>query len=259
MTTSPATRRPPTSPLPPELRGSVPRDVRLTAGGRTVAALAIVLAAGALVSAILLSLVYTRSVAERQLRAREGRTADAEVVRLEVTRGEQPRRTVMYRYEVDGRPYTGRARQRRDDRGNLESGAAIRIGYLPSRPEASWLIGDQPRSLPFWTIPLAMLSLLLAAAGVARSLWRQWILLSEGRVAAARVIQTTKVHRNHHAAFRVSYEFHTLSGAKQTARFEMGATPPPIGSVIPIVYHRDKPQWSAAYPLQLVRPTRPGW
>lgn len=57
--------------------------------------------------------------------------------------------------------------------------------------------------------------------------------------------------------FRVS-EFETISGAKQTSRCEVGKTPPAIGTVIPIVYHRDRPQWSASYPLQLVRPGRSG-
>ena len=93
---------------------------------------------------------------------------------------------------------------------------------------------------------------------MARSVRRQWILLSEGRVAQARVIGTKKVRRDKRTAFRVSYEFQTLSGAKQTSRYEVGKTPPPIGTVIPIVYHRDKPQWSAKYPFQLVRPGRSG-
>ena len=85
---------------------------------------------------------------------------------------------------------------------------------------------------------------------------RQWILLSEGRVAQARVIGSKKVSRDKARAYRVSYEFQTLSGAKQTSRCEVGKTPPPIGAMIPIVYHRDKPPWSATYPMQLVRPER---
>jgi hypothetical protein len=93
---------------------------------------------------------------------------------------------------------------------------------------------------------------------VARSVRRQWVLLTEGRVARARVIGTKKVRSDHGTRFRVSYEFQTLSGATQTSRCEVGKTPPQIGAVIPIVYHRDKPQWSAAYPFQLVRPGRFG-
>lgn len=118
------------------------------------------------------------------------------------------------------------------------------------------MTGYEPAGFPLWTIPIVALSLLLAAAAVAWSVRRQWVLLSEGRVAQARVTGTKKVRHDKRTAYRVSYEFQTLSGAKQTARFEVGKTPPPIGTVMPIVYHRDKPQWSAAYPLQMVRPGR---
>ena len=276
MITAQAVRRPEPSRLPPELLGSVPRDVRLTSGGVAVVVTAIALASGALVSAIVMSVVSAQSESERQLRQRDGVTADAEVVQIAVARGEESRRTVSpeavkitverdeerrrtvtYRYDVDGRRYTGTARLRESDRRDLKTGDPIQIGYLASRPQTNWLTGYERRSFPIWTIPLVTLSLLLAAAAVARSVRRQWILLSEGRAAQARVISTKKVHRDHkRTAFRVSYEFQTLSGAKQTSRCEVGKTPPAIGTVIPIVYHRDKPQWSAAYPLQLVRPGR---
>ena len=256
MITAQAVRRPEPFRLPPELLGSVPRDVRLTPGGFAVAVTAIALAIGALASAIVMSVAYARSESDRQLRARDSGTADAEVVQIE--RGEEQRRTVTYRYEVDGRLYTGAARLRSSDRRDLKTGAPIRIRYLASRPQTNWLTGYEPGSFPLWVIPLVALSLLLAAVAVVRSVRRQWVLLSEGRVAQARVIGTKKVRRDHHTAFRVSYEFQTISGAKQTSRFEVGKTPPTIGTLIPIVYHRDKPQWSAAYPFQLVRPGRFG-
>jgi hypothetical protein len=240
------------------LLGSVPRDVRLTSGGFAVAVTAIALAVAALVSAIVMSIAFAQSESERQRRQRESSTADAEVVQIAVTRGEQRGRTVTYRYEVDGRRYTGTARLRGSDRRDLKDGSLIRIGYLASRPETNWLTGYEPRGFPLWAIPLVALSLLLAAAAVARSVRRQWILLAEGRVAQARVISTKKVRREHSTAFRVSYEFQTLSGATQTSRCEVGKTPPPIGTLIPIVYHRDKPQWSRAYPFELVRPARSG-
>jgi len=257
MITVQAARRLEPSRLPPELLRSVPRDVRLTAGGFAVALFAIALAIAALVSAIVMSAAYARSESDRQLRARDSRTATAEVVQA-VTRGEEPRRIVTYRYEVDGRLYTGTAGLRNRDRRDVTIGAPVRIMYLGSRPQTNWLIGYEPRRFPVWVIPVVALSLLLAAAAVARGVRRQWVLLSEGRVAQARVIGTKKIRRDHHTAFRVSYEFETLSGAKQTSRLEVGKTAPAIGAVIPIVYHRDKPQWSAAYPFPLVRPVRSG-
>ena len=155
--------------LPTELLGSVPRDVRLTSGGFAVAMTAIALAIAALVSAIVMSVAYARSESERQLRQRESSTAEAEVVRIAVTRGEEERRTVTYRYEVDGRGYTGSARLRRSDRRDLKNGDPIQIRYLASRPQTNWLTGYEPGRFPLWTIPLVAVSLLLPAVFVARS------------------------------------------------------------------------------------------
>jgi len=47
-----------------------------------------------------------------------------------------------------------------------------------------------------------------------------------------------------------------LGGARQQSRCDIGNTPPEIGAIIPVVYHRDRPDWSATYPLHLVRPGR---
>jgi hypothetical protein len=98
--------------------------------------------------------------------------------------------------------------------------------------------------------------LLVSAAAIVRAVRRQWVLLSEGRVARARVMAHKKVHRDKHRAYSVSYEFEGLSGARHAAKYEVTKNPPPIGTLVPVVYHRDNPRWSAVYPLQLVRPVR---
>jgi hypothetical protein len=243
--------------LPPELRGTVPRDVQLTALGKTVAAIAVATAAGAFVAAIWMSIVYLRIDAERHLRDRESVSDTAEVVEVALRRGEHPRRVVTYRYESSGHSYTGQVVLREKDRRDVSRGMPIAIEYLPSRPEASWLAGDRPSALPIVLIPLTALGLLAVGAMIARTVRRQWILLSEGRAALASVTGFKKVHREHkHKAYRVSYEFQTLSGARQRSRCEIGKAPPPIGTMMPIVYHRDQPTWSATYPLAFVQPFR---
>jgi hypothetical protein len=259
MTTADPAARPKMSHVPPELQGTVPRDVRLTAAGAVVVALAIAAAAAAFVSVVAMSVVYNRAAQERQLRERAGVSATARVEQVVVRGGEHPRRIVTYQYDADGRSYIGRVTVRGSDRYDIARGTLMRIEFVPSRPEVSWVAGDRPSPFPLWAIPLAALSLLLTGSLVARSVRRQWILLSEGRAALARVVGFKKVHREHtRKAYRVNYEFQTLSGARQTARCEIGRTPPPIGSVIPIVYHRDQPTWSATYPMALVRPSRRG-
>lgn len=242
--------------LPAELLGSVPRDVRLTGGGLVVAAIAIAIAIAALVVAIFMTIVYANAGDERMLREREAVAAEAEVVQVVVRRGERQRRDVTYRYDVDGRTYMGKTRLHKGDRREMTQGAVIHIAYVLSDPEKSWMVGYGSAGFPVWMIPLTVLSLIATAAAISRGVRRQWTLLSEGRAAQARVTGLKKVHNDKRKAYRVSYEFQTLSGATQASRCEIGKAPPPIGAVIPIVYHRDKPEWSAAYPLQLVRPGR---
>ena len=242
--------------VPTELLGSVPRAVRLTGYGTTAAVFAGLAAIGALIAAIVMSAVYAREDAQRRLRDRESVSDTATVIQVDLRRGEHPRRVVTYRYELNGQTYTGRATLDKSDRRDVARGGPIPIEYLPSQPEASWLTGKRPSGFPLWVIPLTALTLLVMAGAIAHSVRRQWILLSEGRVALARVIGVKKVSRDHGRAYKVSYEFQTLSGARHTARSEVGKPPPPIGAVTPIVYHRDQPSWSAVYPLALVRSAR---
>ena len=259
MSTADPVATPKLSHVPPELQGAVPRDVRLTAAGSVLVAMAIAAAAAAFVTVIVMSVAYSRAAEEKQLRERAGVSATARVEQVVVRRGEHPRRIVTYRYDVGGRSYAGRVTLHENDRRDVARGTPMRIEFVPWRPEASWMAGDRPSPFPIWAIPIAAISLLLTASLIAWTVRRQWILLTEGRAALARVTGFKKVHREHtRKAYRVSYEFKTLSGARQTSKCEIGKAPPPIGSVFPIIYHRDQPTWSATYPLALVRPSRRG-
>ena len=244
--------------LPPELSGEVPRDVRLTSGGIAVAVVAVALAIGAVVGPIVMSIAITRAGEQRQLREREGiAVPSALVIDVQSDRGERPRRIVTYRYEANGRAYQGRVTLREREQGSMNIGDTIPIVYLRSQPDVSWAKGYEPGSgPPLWAIPLMSAALLLGAAGIGWSVRREWILLTEGRVAQGLVTDFKKVHRDKHKAYSVRYQFRTISGATQTARYEVGKTPPPVGTLVPVVYHRDKPTWSAVYPLQFVRPNR---
>ena len=242
--------------LPPELAGSVPRDVRLTIGGLVVASLAVTAAVGALVAGIVMTFVYLRASDARQVRERDGVEANAAVVQVLARRGDGPRRVVTYRYNVGGGSYTGRTALRNSDRRVFRPGAPIRIGFVGAQPDRSWMIGYEPRGFPLWLMPLTVFSLVAVAAALIWSVRRQWILLSEGRPARARVTALKKVSSDKGKRYRVTYEFQTLSGARQQSRCDIGKTPPAIGAIIPVVYHRDRPDWSATYPLQFVRPGR---
>jgi len=243
--------------IPSELLGALPRDIELTSGGKATAFFAAMLAAAAVVSTILMSVVYQQSQQRQARREREAVFAAADVTRIALNRTEEgSRRTVTYLYEVDGRSYTGRQRLRRSDRPSLREGDEIPIAFLSSQPETSWLPGYDGGGFPLFVIPIVSLSLVGMAAGVAAGLRRQWNLLSDGRVTLARVTNTKKVNSDKRRAYKVTCEFQTLSGASQSSRYETWKTPPPVGSVIPILYHRDNPRRTSPYPVSLVRTIR---
>lgn len=242
--------------VPPELSGAVPREVRLTGSGIACTVAAVAMAIGALVSAVAMSVAYVRSGEQRELRQREGVEVQAEVVEVARRGGENPRRIITYRFEADGRSYTGSARLRARDRREVGQLSLIAVGYVRSDPATNWMIGYERDRFPLFVIPIVSLSLLAGAAAIAWNVRRQWRLLSEGRVAQGRVTGHKKVFRDKRRVNRVSYEFEDLNGTTHSARFDSGKTPPPIGTRLPVVYHRDNPRWSAVYPMQFVRTAR---
>ena len=244
--------------LPRELLGSVPREVRLTRGGVAIVSLAAGLAIGALVVAIAMSVISLRSARENAARDSSSVAASATVTDIAITRDSDRRRTVIYSYQANGRSFVDRQRLRQSDRRTLRQGDAIQIRYLPSQPQDSWLPGYQTRGVPPFVIPLVAVSLLLAAAAIGRTIRRQWILLSEGRAALARIVAHQQIRKDKRRAYRVTCEFETLSGARRTAKYQTTAAPPAVGSMVPILYHRDDPKWTSSYPVAWVKPIRLG-
>jgi hypothetical protein len=235
---------------------SVPRDVRLTANGKFVIACAIVFAAGALATGIILSVTRAGQVAEREAMASDAVSVSATVTGETMTKEENPRRVIAYRYSAAGSDYEGTVRLREKDRRELPPGSALPILYRGSQPARSWLPGREPGVMPVLLLPIIPAALLLLAAGLAWGVRRARVLLEEGRFAEARVLESTKVKHQHGHAYRMRYEFTTLSGAKVTATAELGRPAAAPGETMQIVYHRDNPRWNKIYPLSLVTPAR---
>lgn len=224
-------------------------DVRLTANGRALMALAFVLAAAALVAAIALPIVHVRQQAERRTLRTGGIATSATIVAVTVTRGEQPRHDVTYRYEVEGRAYERTARMSQRDRQPLTVGSRLPIFYLDAEPARSWLPDREPDVLPLWIVPLVTCALTMLSSALFWRIRRDRVLLAEGRLVQGRVIETKKVKHQHHHAHRVRYTFTTLNGAVVTGSTELRRAP---GETISVLYHRDNPRRNAIYPLTLV-------
>lgn len=242
--------------IPEELRGAVPRQVRLSGAGVAVTALAIALAVGALVSAILMSIAYDRAERAKQVRAREAVATGAEVVGVALTHGDHPRWIITYQYEVNARRYSDRATLSAAEGRHLARGSVLPVAYVASNPVESWIEGHEPGTFPLLLIPVITVALLSGAVGTTWALRRQWTLLSEGRPALARITGHKTVKHSHHKTNRVGYVFETLSGSTHTGSYEVPKNPPQAGILVPIVYHRDDPARSTKYPMQLVRAAR---
>jgi hypothetical protein len=114
--------------------------------------------------------------------------------------------------------------------------------------------GDGPRGVPYWASPVVAIGLALSALARLYTLRRQWMLLSEGRGALARVTRSKKVRSRHGPRYVVYYEFRLMSGAVSSGHDTSTKSPPLDGTTICVVYDPDRPNRSARYPLALVRP-----
>ena len=250
------TRTTATKPVNPIRFTSTPRDVRLTANGKAVMGIAIAIAAAAIAAAIGLTILRAGQQDTRDRLIRDGVAAEADVTRVTRTRGDDPRTDVVYRYVAADGAHDGSAGFSQRASRNIVEGGHIAIVYLRSEPARSWVAGREPGVLPLLVVPSIALGLLLLAAAIAWHVRRSQLLLAEGRFAQARVMATTKVKRQHHHAYRVRYEFTTMSGATVTGSVERARATASAGDTIPIVYHRENPHWNTLYPLSLVTPER---
>jgi hypothetical protein len=242
------------SPLPAELVGATPRDVRLKACGMLVAILAVVSAIGGLWGGVEL---YRRArLSERYvaLFKSEAVPTQARIVRAR-GRGEPNHHavTIDYEYVVNNTPYKGRATVRGDALDRYDAGSMTDVAYLASHPAASWLLGTTPsrdKIWPAYIVPVAGLTLALVLVARIR---RQSALLRDGRPAMATITSVKKRISDQDKHWRVEYQWTLLSGATRTARYNHHKRRvPEIGSLIPIVYDRDDPKRCRKYPMSLV-------
>ena len=243
--------------VPTELDGSVPREVQLTGGGLVAVVTATVLAAVALGLAVGLPVLLRRAVVESDRRDHERVRVAATVSAVSQRSGNDDDRSIVgYEYDVNGRRYTGAVRLQPRAARTFKRGATLPIEYMRAQPGTSWMADRARRVTPVWVILAAGFPGLAAAAAL--MLWRvrqEWLLLSEGRAAQARVVSVTVTDKKRRTT-RIAFEFETLSGATCRSTSVAASKPPPVGSTVPIVYHRERPTWTALYPLQLVRPLR---
>lgn len=239
---------------PAGLHLSRPRDVRLSAGGRFVFGLAMLFFAGAIAAAVGMSFEASSQAARNQAIETTGVDTIGTVIGLTRRKDEKKAGIVIYRFEANGREYRRQTDLSLARWRTLSVGSPIGVRYAASIPDFNVLQGAKlnamPRVLPFVVgVAIASLGLVFLAA-----LHRQRQMLSDGRVAPARVTGHTS-HQSGHSKHRaMTYEFTVLSGAMETGKAGTSAKPPSIGSVICVIYDPEKPKRNRPYPFELVRP-----
>ena len=239
----------------PALRHSRPREVSLTAGGRALVAVALLLFLAAAGVFILMYGAASRQAAERRAMVADGVMTTGVVTEL-WPRGDDWRR-VRYQFSVDESVIRGERRVSDDRRETLLVGSPISVRYLPSDPAVNDL-GEFSGSRMPMPVPFIIASI-IAAVGVIclAGVSRQRRLLAEGRVAEAVVTRHHTDNYSEGGTHRsITYQFALLSGAVASGKSGASKKPPAIGTVITVVYDPDRPRRNRVYPFSLVKPAR---
>ena len=242
------------SELPPVLLRSTPRDVRVSSTGGVLLVVAAMLVVGGIWGAVELNRRAQTAARHRGLFASERIVTAGEVVQLRKRGGDDDARlTAHYTYVAAGREFRGATALRRDERNRYAVGSPIAVWYLKSEPEASWLHGHAPRPMASWPATAVPLACGVAAMAVILLVRRQWNLLAYGRPAIARVTKVDTKKSDKGTIWVVHYEFTAISGAKRTGKYNQGKKDlPAVGTMIPIVYHRDNTFRHSKYPMRFV-------
>jgi hypothetical protein len=238
---------------PAELQRCTPRPVRLSFAGRAAFAGMLALLAGAVALAVILDLGRERSLALKARLNREGVAAQGRVVSTGMTREEHKRAYIVYSYSAGGMTYQKRVTLHDRDARKFPIGSSVPVRFLPEEPGKSWALGYEPDGIPLLVVILLPPYLAIWAPLLGWMLDSQRRLLSEGRVAEARVAASRKTYAGHHAGYKVEYEFQILSGANRRVTISASKKPPQPGASATILYDRENPRRIAVYPLPLVR------
>jgi hypothetical protein len=160
---------------------------------------------------------------------------------------------VDYRFTAGGRQYDRTARIASQHWNNLEAGGPIAVRYLPSDPARSFPSLDPP-----YVVPLGagiVLGALCGGLGVLAlyAVWYGWCCLARGQPAPAVVTRVASRGSRGGEAAMIQYEFPLLRGGTCQGRFEVKRNPPPLGSVVCILYNPSNPRRNIRYPFALVK------
>jgi hypothetical protein len=240
--------------MPPELARYTPREVQLSAAGRFLTALIVLLCIAAPVAGVSVWFAAERG-RDRLVRIeRDGIWVEGSIVAAGRDSRKDGAAFVRYEYVVDGRTYSRQITVGRRGRRLLNVGGRLRVRYLAGSPEMSWPAGYEPQAPPVWILGFVPVIFLGLALVLARVIAGQRRLLAEGRGAPGRITGSRKVNDDDGTThYRVEIDFQTLSGATRQIKVMTSGRPSPAGAMVTVLYDSDNPRSASLYPLSLVR------
>jgi hypothetical protein len=239
---------------PAGLARSAPRDVRLTAAGRVLMAVAWLLLAAAIVAGGLLYREASSRAAAIATLDERGVATTAVVDRVWRKSGDGNPVFASFHFDAAGRRMHGETRMQLEAWRQLRAGSLVRVRYLPEDPDRSILDGARLRRLPFG-VPFLVAGLLAAGALLcAFVIHHQRSLLVNGRAAPAIVTEVKKQQASHGGSQSwMRYEFPLLGGGVATGKASASKTSA-VGAAIVVLYDPDRPGRNHPYPFSLVAP-----
>jgi len=239
---------------PPELARSRPREVRLTANGRFLIAVAWLLAAAAIAAGLGLYVKAREDAVADATMNERGVVTGATIDRVWRGKGDGKPAYAAFHFDANGARVTGESRMQLSRWQSLRPGAVVPLRYLPDDPQTFVIDGARrnrlPMAVPYLVGSLLALGAFLCVAGVRR----QRRLLMEGRAAPAVVTEVRKHHSGHGASHRVmSYQFPLLGGGVATGKAHALNKSADVGATICVVYDPDVPRRSRPYPFSMVK------
>lgn len=234
---------------PPELAGSGPREVRMSAAGKALSVFMALLLVGAAVAVVYLSRAARTDAAKRAELDASSVDVQGVVTRRWRTGGKSDTPKVSYQFQYDGRTYIGTSSAPRRAWDDLSIGSPIAIRVVPGRPELNHPRDWEYEAIPAWMPWLPGSMLALTAILIVFMIRRQIALLRDGRAAPALVTG----HRRIKGGQMLVYEFQLPDGAVRKGRGGKTRTPPEVGTTITVVYDPENPKRNAPYPMDLAR------
>lgn len=235
---------------PTELRNSPPREVVLTIAGKIIVATSIAIALAGVIIGTAVYAGLSQEQKTRDLLARSGIATDAVTAGSWISSGNDRHYWTEYRYQANGRTYSGRIQSDHETWLHLQKSRIVRVRYLPEAPERHIAVSFQPGTPPPW------IALGIAPAALAQALVLFWLvarqrrLLAEGAPAPAMV---TRLARSDHGKKIAHYVFLESSRILIKGKSGPQKNPPPVDSIITVLYQPDRAKRNSPYPVPLVK------